>query len=142
MLDHTADTPVDIRAELGNPDSIKHSLRWECAKHMPKNSAALRDLTLDDEWSTTGDGDQFLIYGSGVGSSDRMLVFGTELGLRRLASSDSWFMDGTFNVAPFLFTQMYVICVPLGELAVTCVYAFLPNKHQSTYEELFTTIQD
>ena len=25
---------------------------------------------------------------------------------------------------------------------MTCVYVFLPNKHQSTYEELFTAIQD
>ena len=83
LLDHTADTPVDICAELGNPDSVKRSLRRECAKHMPKNPAAFRDLTLDDKWTTTGDGDQFLIYDSGVDSSDRMLVFGTELGLRR-----------------------------------------------------------
>ena len=51
-------------------------------------------------------------------------------------------MDGTFNVAPLLFTQLYVIRVPLGESAVTYRYAFLPNKYQSTYEELFTAIQD
>ena len=51
----------------------------------------------------------------------------------------SWYMDGTFNVAPLLFTQLYVICVPLEESAVTCVYVFLPNKH---HEELFTAIQD
>ena len=75
MLDYTADTPVDIRAELGNPDSVKRSLRQECAKHMPKNPAALCDLTLYDKWTTTGNGDQFLIYDSGEDSSDRMLVF-------------------------------------------------------------------
>ena len=51
-------------------------------------------------------------------------------------------MDGTFDVAPLLFTQLYMIRVPLGESAVTSVYAFLPNKHQETYEELFTAIQD
>ena len=142
MVDHTAETPVDIPVELGNPDSVKRSLRWERAKYMPKNPAALRDLTLDDEWTTTGNGDQFLIYDSGEDSSDRMLVFWTELGLRRLASSDSWFMDRDFSVAPLVITRLYVICVPLGESAVTCVYEFLPNKLQSTYEEIFTGIQD
>ena len=36
----------------------------------------------------------------------------------------------------------YVIRIPVGESAVTCIYAFLPNKHQETYEELLIEIQD
>ena len=59
-----------------------------------------------------------------------------------MMSGQYWYMDRIFIVAPLLFTQLYVIRVPLGESAVTRVYAFLPNKHQSTYEELFTAIQD
>ena len=126
-MDHTTETPVEVRAELGNPDTVKRSLRRERAKTMPKNPASLRDLTLDEEWTMTSDQEQFLIHDSGVDSSNRMLVFATDNALRHLASSDSWYMDGTFNVAPLLFTQLYVIRVPLGESAVTCVYAFLPN---------------
>ena len=133
MSDHTTDVPVDVRAALSNPDTVKRSLRRERAKHMPKNPASLSELMLDGEWTTTVDGDPFVIYDNGVDSSARMLVFGTDVGLRHLASSDSWFMDGTFDVAALLFTQLYVIRVPLGESAVTCVYAFLPNKHQETY---------
>jgi len=142
IADHTTDTPVNIRADLGKPETIKRSLRRERSKHMPKNPASLRELTLDGEWTTTVDGDSFLVYDNRADSSDRILVFGTHLRLRRLASSDSWFMDGTFDVAPLLFTQLYVIRVPVAESAVTCIYAFLPNKHQETYEELFTAIQD
>jgi len=142
LVDSTIDTPVAVRADLGNPEHIKRSLRRERSKHMPKKPTSLHDLTLDDEWTTSSDGDRFLIYDNGVDSSDRMLVFGTDDGLSHLASSESWFMDGTFNVAPLLFTQLYVIRVPLGESAATCVYAFLSNKHQSTYEELFTSILD
>lgn len=142
IADQTTDTPIDIRVELGNPETVKRSLRRERAKHMPKNPTSLSELTLDGEWITTIDGDPFLIYDNGVHSSARMLVFGTELGLRRLASSDSWYMDGTFSVAPLLFSQLYIIRVPLGESAVTCVYAFLPDKQQETYAELFTAIQD
>ena len=146
IADHTTDTHVNIRADLGKLETIKRSLRRERSKHMPKNPASLRELTLDGEWTTTVDGDSFLVYDNGADSSDRILVFGTHLGpmlgLRRLASSDSWFMDGTFDVAPLLFTQLYVIRVPVAESAVTCIYVFLPNKHQETYEELFTAIQD
>ena len=51
-------------------------------------------------------------------------------------------MDGIFNVAPLLFTQLYMIHVQLGKSAVNFGYAFLPKKYQSTHEELFTAIQD
>ena len=49
---------------------------------------------------------------------------------------------GTFNSAPVLFNQLYVIRCPLGPSAVSCVYAFLSNKLQSTYEELLTSVLD
>ena len=140
MADQATSAPVEICTGFGNPDSVKRSLRRERARYMPKNPTSLSDLTLDGEWTTTIDGDQFLLHDSGEESESRMLVFGTEQGLRRLASSDSWFMDGTFDVTPLLFTQLYR--VPLGESAVTCVYVFLPNKNQATYEEFFTAIQD
>ena len=142
VANKTTHVPVNIHAGLGNPGTVKCVLRRERARHMPKNPASLSDLTLDAEWTTTIDGEQFLLYDIGVYLDSRMLVFGTEEGLQRLASSDSWFMDGTFDVAPLLFTQLYIIRVPLGDSAVTCAYAFLHNKKQATYEELFTTIQD
>ena len=62
-----------------------------------------------------------------------MLVFEAHLGLRRLASSDSWFMDEMFDVNPLLFTGLYMIRVPLNESGVTGIYAFLVKKpHQET----------
>jgi len=79
---------------------------------MPKNPASLCDITFDEEWTISSDQEQFLIHDSGVDFCERML------------------------------TELNVIRVPLGQSAVTCVYAFLSNKHQSTSEELFTAIQD
>jgi len=43
----------------------------------------LFDHRLDGEWTTTVDGDSFLVYDNGADSSDRILVFRTHLGLRR-----------------------------------------------------------
>ena len=51
-------------------------------------------------------------------------------------------MDGTFDSAPILFKQLYVIRVPLGESAVSCVYGFLSGKSQSTYEEFLQAVLD
>jgi MULE transposase domain len=38
--------------------------------------------------------------------------------------------------------SFYVIRVPLEESAIRCVYALLPNKTRSTYEELFQAVVD
>ena len=62
-----------------------------------------------------------------------MLVYATDGGLYHLVNSDTWHMNGTFNSAPLLFNQLYVIRCPLVESFVSCVRV-LSDKLQSTYE--------
>ena len=45
-------------------------------------------------------------------------------------------------MAHAIFSQLYVIRIPLGKSAVTAIYAFLPNKAQRTYKEMFQVITD
>ena len=90
----------------------------------------------------TNDEKPFLIHDSGADSPERMLVFESEVGLTQLAQADTWHMDGTFDSAPTLFKQLYVIRVPLGESAVSCVYGFLSGKSQSTYEQFLQAVLD
>ena len=49
-------------------------------------------------------------------------------------------MDGTFNTAPKLFKQLYVIHARLRQSAVTCAYALLTGKSQELYEEMLQAI--
>ena len=144
LVDTTATATTEIRAALGNPESVKRTLRRERAKYLPLNPQSLQDLVIENQWTTTG-GDNphnFLIYDNGAASLNRMIVFATDEGLTHLARSDVWYMDGTFNSAPLLFHQLYVIRAPLGDSSISCVYAFLSNKSQSTYEELLQSIQN
>jgi hypothetical protein len=53
--------------------------------------------------------------------------------LERLANAQTFFMDGTFSVAPHSFKQLYTIRVPFKDASGTAVYAFLSNKCQDTY---------
>jgi hypothetical protein len=71
-----------------------------------------------------------------------MLVFHSPDNLEILANAQTFFMDGTFYVAPHPCKQLYTIRVPFKDVAVTAVYAFLPNKCQDTYRELFQSIVD
>ncbi|KAI0215593.1 hypothetical protein LSAT2_032355 [Lamellibrachia satsuma] len=53
LTDITSDAPIEVRAELSNPETIKQSLHREHAKHLPKNPNSVGDLVLEDEWTKT-----------------------------------------------------------------------------------------
>lgn len=50
-----------------------------------------------------------------------------------LALTSSLCMDRNCVMSPRVFQQLYVIHAPLGETAVLCVYALLPNKSVTVY---------
>jgi len=79
ISDHTTDKPVNIRTDLGKPETIKRSLPTGMYLTHPNNAASLSKPTLDGEW-TTVDGDPFLVYDNGADCCDRMPVFPTDLG--------------------------------------------------------------
>ena len=130
---------VEVRAAVGKTDSVKRTIRRQRNKNLPKDPASLQDLILPEDWQHTCEPYRhpFLLFDSGSDSEDRILVFGTAQALRHLCSSDIWYMDGTHPSSPGLFKQLYIIRAPLGDSAVTCVYALLPGKSQQIYEELF-----
>ena len=111
--------------------------------NLPRDPASLDDLTIVGQWATTTgpEPQQFLQYDNGAGSDGHVIVFATQQGLQLLARSDTWLMDGNFAMSPSQFKQLY-IRVPLGETAVTVVYAFLQSKTQSINEELLHAVLD
>lgn len=74
----------------------------------PKNPKTLKELELPENFKKTSKGEDFLIFDSGA-VDDRMLIFGTKKNLKFLSECLSIYMDGTFDVAPPLFQQVYTI---------------------------------
>lgn len=74
----------------------------------PKNPKTLKELELPEDFKKTTKGKDFLIFDNGA-VDDRMLVFGTKKNLEFLSECPSIYMDGTFDVAPPLFQQVYTI---------------------------------
>ena len=65
-----------VRAECGNVDSIKHTIRRIQRKNLPKEPTALKDIVIEGEWAETADKEKFLIHDSGPNSHSSVAVFG------------------------------------------------------------------
>lgn len=90
---------------------------------------------------TTKGGDDFLLYDSGPGDSNRMIVFGTQENLARLKSCKRWFADGTFKTVPKLFYQLYTVHGCRKDKTYPLIYALLPNKQRKTYLKLLRELK-
>ena len=53
----------------------------------------------------------FLLFDSGFGDQQRIIVCGTGNLISLLSKCDNWYCDGTFGVVPNLFVQLYTIHV-------------------------------
>ncbi|XP_060867443.1 uncharacterized protein LOC132942809 [Metopolophium dirhodum] len=128
----------DVRNKIGNTDSIRRTIRRARRKNVPEEPRSMQ-FVLPEKWKTTmgGESKEFLIYDSE--SENRMLIFATSRALTILSSASLWFMDGTFKCSS-VFAQLYVIRAEFEDNVFTCVYAFLPNKLQTTYEEMLTNV--
>ena len=70
-----------------------------------------------------------------------MLIFGMGESLDFLSNADDWFADGTFDVVPAQFTQLYTVHgLKNGRNIVGC-YGLLSNKTRQTYVDFFTQVQ-
>lgn len=136
-------TPYE-KATLRSEQVLKRSIRAQRSSVYPPQPASLSELVIDGEWALTQGPNQqrFLIYDSGTQAANRMIVLAAPSGLKLLSDSTTWHMDGTFDAAPKLFKQVYVILAPIGNTAVPVVYAFMTSKTQEAYEELFQAVVD
>ena len=63
-------------------------------------------------------------------SQDNIMIFGRERNLAILETSQRWYIDGTFRIAPPMFAQVFVVlCEELGGVHPV-VYGLLPNKRR------------
>lgn len=89
---------------------------------------------------TPGQTETFLIADSGENDANKILIFGR-------ASTASWvgrvrkiYVDGTFSLAPKLFSQLFVIMAEREQFVLPILYILLPNKEQATYERMLEMI--
>ena len=86
-------------------------------------------------YQQTSNGEWFLLFDSGFGDNNRMLIFVTDQALQLLANSEDWFCAGTFSVCQEILFQLYTVHARLGQSLR--IFALLPNKTRETYNRFF-----
>ena len=51
-------------------------------------------------------------------------------------------MDGTFELCPQIFYQIYTIHALNNNQVFPCVFALLPNKNEGTYNQIFREVRN
>ncbi|XP_076039031.1 uncharacterized protein LOC143024135 [Oratosquilla oratoria] len=133
---HIADpSPLESLMIRSRQDTSKRVLRRVHAAHCPKDPQSLQELDITGPWASN------LLYDNGPAADELIIVFASPGHLEQLAACDDWCMDGTFSVAPRLFTQLYVVQGRIGEGYFPLAFALLQRKTQTTYEELFRVLE-
>ena len=53
-----------------------------------------------------------------------------------------WYADGTFDISPTYFKQVYSIHIIINGTVLPLVYGLLPNKSQKTYVKFLSLLKD
>ena len=99
-----------------------------------------------EELQETASGDNFMICNRRPRLDEEKLVIGfcSPTGRETLDSSETWFGDGTFDVAkPTMFTQVFIIIAKsLTGKTVPCCYFMLPDKQFESYKLMFSVLRE
>ncbi|CAF0986789.1 unnamed protein product [Brachionus calyciflorus] len=77
---------------------------------MTKNKK-LSEVELNDKYKYTKSGKLFVLFDTGADDPNRIIILGTEDNIRLLNSEIIWFIDGTFEVSPQPFKQLFSVNV-------------------------------
>jgi hypothetical protein len=71
---------------------------------------------------------------AGLGTP-RIICYASNFGLSLLRKAESWSSDGTFDVCPEPFYQLYTVHAHLGADTYPAAYFFMPGKKKGHYRE-------
>ena len=129
--------PAEVGAVAGQYDALKQIIQRVRKRGRPKNPISMKDvpIPLPEAYATD-------VIFDNKNADHRIIIFATKTGITLLGEAEELFMDGTFDMRPSQFAQLYVIRAPLGERTVPVAYAFLPAKDEKTYEAMLDGIEE
>ena len=137
------------RGALPAVSNLKRAIRRKRVMEAaaPANPLNLADLVIPEQYLNyerePGVTENFLRYDNGQEAGvARILIFATSLNLQILQRATTWAMDGTFNIAPPLFAQVYTIHAKYLGRSNPLIFGVLPNKSRAIYDTFLGAVQE
>ena len=139
----TSEALMKVNCNQHSLGKLARSARAQVENH-PVNPKSLSELVLPPDYIKFTKGDCFLLWDSTFRNDlRRSLMFGTPENINILATADHVIIDGTFKTSPQLFHQMVTVHGIFRDgWNIPLLFALLPGKTQTHYEELFQKISD
>ena len=119
---------------------VKSSLYRSCQKRLPPIPRSREDVSLQGEWENTLSGEQFLLCDDG--DTDNIIMFATSENLKLLLEAKTIYTDGTFEICPRIFYQLFTINAFIHGKQFPLLYALLPAKTRAVYNRMFTLFKE
>lgn len=115
-----------------------YDLRYSVIPKLPHNRQEVH-TALGSMDIKTNENDTFLLLNH---QEKEIIIFCTENNLKFLSESDTLYTDGTLRYGKDIFYILFMVYVLKNNNRIPVLFSLLPNKHQSSYEEVFQTIQN
>ena len=131
---------VEVRPDMPKDTTIKRAGQRIRRKNFPAEPSSAQNLILEGEWQQVN-GENWIISENTSGDN-LCIILATKSNIRYLKQSPVWYADGTFDVSPKIFYQMYAIHSPVMGRVLPLVYCLLSNKTSDSYKQIFEVLND
>ncbi|KAG8233356.1 hypothetical protein J437_LFUL005817 [Ladona fulva] len=135
-------------AALPKHQSLRRMINRTRESLRPTDPRHIKDLHIIPPFANTISGQQFLLHdseGSAMaeeGTRSRVIIFASEENIRYLFSSPTWYTDGTFQVVPTLFYQLFTVHGSVAGTVLPMVYALMQNKREEEYNYVLQKLKE
>jgi len=128
---------AEVIAQLPSTDASRQAINRIRSSNVDGgvNPTCRENVSISRELQTTFNGMKFLFEDTQDG--DRVLVFTTTDNLNIMRKNLDWLVDGTFSIAPKIYTQLFSFHASYFGKNLPLVYCLLPDKTKKTYVKMF-----
>lgn len=107
---------------------------------LPPLPTSADDLQITGEFLKTFGNANFVKF-DGLMNKRRVIILTTDKNLKFLGRCPIWFNDGTFDVVPRVFYQLYTIHGIKNNVNMPLVYVLMTDKSEKTFIEVFSFLK-
>jgi hypothetical protein len=118
--------------------SVQAAMYRRRMQQMPPLPLNRQNIQIPPNMTTTATGERFLLHCS---TNNDFIIFCTPSSLDLLCQADIVCVDGTFDVCPALFQQLFTMHAFSGERLLPLVFCFMSSKTRAMYENVFNVLK-